>query len=64
MRFERFPRTCFTLAPLVWPTLARLVGGDYRHPAEARGAARAPLHLLRELARRAGDRRPAAVPAG
>src|SRR5918911_70 len=55
MAFERFPRTCFTLAPLVWPTLARLVGGDYRHPGEARGISRAPLHLLRELARRAGD---------
>jgi geranylgeranyl reductase family protein len=64
MAFERFPRTCFTLAPLVWPTLARLVGGEYRHPAEAHGVARAPLHLLRELARRAGDRRAAAAPAG
>ncbi len=50
---DRFPRTVFALAraPLVWPVVERLVRGDLKAPAEARGLARPPLKVIAALAR-------------
>jgi geranylgeranyl reductase family protein len=53
---DRFPRLAFVVAPLVWPTVARLVRGEMEHPGQARGLARPPLRVLRRMAIRAGDR--------
>jgi len=54
---DRFPRATFAIArlPLFWTMLERLVRGDISHPGEAGGAVRAPVRLVAELARRAGD---------
>ncbi|MDX6511646.1 MAG: hypothetical protein QOE36_1150 [Gaiellaceae bacterium] len=54
---DRFPRLVFAILwlPPFWSVLERLVRGEIGHPGEARGAARAPVRLVRALARRAGD---------
>jgi geranylgeranyl reductase family protein len=53
---DRFPRLAFVVAPLVWPTVARLLRGEIDEPAKARGLSRPPLRVLKRLAIRAGDR--------
>ena len=48
---DRFPRLTFGLAriPLAWPVVARIVRGELRDPAEARGLGRVPLRALDAL---------------
>jgi hypothetical protein len=48
---DRFPRLTFSLAriPLAWPVVARIVRGELRDPAEARGLGRFPLKALDAL---------------
>jgi len=53
---DRFPRLAFVVAPLAWPTVARLVRGEIDRPGQARRLARAPLRVLKRLAIEAGDR--------
>jgi geranylgeranyl reductase family protein len=53
---DRFPRLAFVLAPVVWPTVARLIRGEIDQPGQVRGLARAPLRVLKRLALSAGDR--------
>jgi flavin-dependent dehydrogenase len=50
---DRFPRLTFALArvPLAWPVVARIVRGELRDPAEARGLGRFPLKALDALGR-------------
>ena len=50
---DRFPRLAFALAraPLAWPVIARIVRGELRDPAAARGLARVPLKALDRLGR-------------
>jgi flavin-dependent dehydrogenase len=50
---DRFPRLTFSLAriPLAWPVVARIVRGELRDPAEARGLGRFPLKALDALGR-------------
>jgi len=52
---ERFPRLAFALAraPLTWPVVMRIVRGELRDPAQARGLARVPLKALNRLGRTA-----------
>ena len=53
---DRFPRVVFAIVwlPPFWRMLERLVRGEIGHPGEAGGAARAPVRLVKALARRAG----------
>ena len=53
---DRFPRLAFVVAPLAWPTVARLVRGEIDRPGQARRLGRAPLRVLKRLAVQAGDR--------
>ena len=57
MALDRFPRATFAAirAPLVWPVIQAVMRGDLASPNEATGAARAPIGVLRVIARRAGD---------
>jgi geranylgeranyl reductase family protein len=50
---DRFPRVTFGLAriPLAWPVVARIVRGELRDPADARGLGRLPLKALDALGR-------------
>jgi geranylgeranyl reductase family protein len=50
---DRFPRLTFALAriPLAWPVVARIVRGELRDPADARGLGRFPLKVLDALGR-------------
>ncbi len=50
---DRFPRLTFGLAriPLAWPVVARIVRGELRDPADARGLGRFPLKALDALGR-------------
>ena len=52
---DRFPRLAFALArtPLTWPVIVRIVCGDLRDPATARGLSRVPLRALNRLGRTA-----------
>ena len=52
---DRFPRLTFALAriPLAWPVVARIVRGELRDPAQARGLGRLPLKALDALGSRA-----------
>lgn len=54
---DRFPRLTFAAVrvPVVWPVVEAILRGDISDPSEARGGARAPVGILRLLARRAGD---------
>ena len=54
---DRFPRLTFAAirAPLVWPVIQAVIRGELASPHEATGAARAPIGVLRAIARRAGD---------
>jgi geranylgeranyl reductase family protein len=57
MALDRFPRLTFAAirAPLVWPVVHAVIRGDLASPNEATGIARAPIGVLRAIARRAGD---------
>ena len=57
MALDRFPRLTFAAvrAPLVWPVIHAVIRGDLASPNEATGVARAPIGVLRAIARRAGD---------
>ena len=48
---DRFPRLTFGIArlPFAWPVIARIVRGDLKDPAKARGLSRAPLKVLDRL---------------
>jgi geranylgeranyl reductase family protein len=50
---DRFPRLTFALVrlPVAWPVLARIVRGELRGPAEARGLGRFPMKALDALGR-------------
>jgi geranylgeranyl reductase family protein len=50
---DRYPWACFWAArsPGVFEAVAGLLGGEMKHPSEACGLARAPLHALSRLAR-------------
>ena len=52
---DRFPRLAFALAraPMTWPVVTRIVRGELRDPANARGLARVPLKALNRLGRTA-----------
>jgi geranylgeranyl reductase family protein len=52
---DRFPRLTFALArvPIAWPVVARIVRGELRDPAEARGLGQFPLRALNALGRSA-----------
>jgi len=52
---DRFPRLSFALArlPVTWPVVTRIVRGELRDPADARGLARLPLKTLNRLGRTA-----------
>jgi geranylgeranyl reductase family protein len=55
---DRYPRLTFGLAraPLAWGVIARIVQGDLKDPAAARGPGRLPLKLLERLGERARSR--------
>jgi geranylgeranyl reductase family protein len=52
---DRFPRLAFALAraPVTWPIVTRIVRGELRDPANARGLGRVPLKALNRLGRTA-----------
>ena len=54
---DRFPRLSFGVmrVPAVWRVVEDVARGDLAYPGAASGAVRAPIGLLRTLARRAGD---------
>ena len=54
---DRFPRLSFAVMriPAVWGVVEDVARGDLAYPGAASGAVRAPIGLLRTLARRAGD---------
>ena len=56
---DRFPRLTFGIArlPFAWPVIARIVRGDLKDPAKARGLSRAPLKALDRLGKLAAPAR-------